>query len=700
MFRSRLLLFLIVTLLQMTGCGVNIHCILSPTITGQPSSQTIAVGERAIFTVAATGTAPMSYQWLKNGVAIPGATRASYLTPVVTPADSGSSFAVTLSNSIGTLTSSSAFLTVNSSAVGNVRFVAPNGSDSNPGTIDQPYKTIQYCATTVTAGSTCEVRAGTYRETVNPNSGITITSYNFETVIVDGSDPITGWSPYQGSIYEVSVSLSADDTNQIFVGSEMMTEARWPNGDDLFHVNWATAQAGTNSGQIVDPKLPAVNWTSAKIHLWSGTNPFGNQTGSVTASSPGRISIDVGQTSTCPSICPTAGGYYYLFGTLGALDAEREWFYDVASKALYFMAPGGVDPNTIDVRAKQRQYAFDLRGKVRVTVRNIAIFASTIATDKSSANNTLDRINAQYVSHFTSLPTASTDPTGSNFSILFVHLGDSGIIVNGTGNTLQNSTITFSAGSGIALEGSNNTIKNNLIYNVDYIGDYASGIVLDGNSNTVQYNTIHDTGRQAIYFNDGVTNQDVGYNDLFNSMMLTRDGAEIYACCEQTGSGTRIHHNWIHDTQSLIKGPGDLSALSGVYFDNGSGGFNVDQNVLWKNQRTNILINGDSDNGSKNINLQNNTIPDSSYEGVISITSVHDCTSTRVVDNRIFVDLNTTKDDMACVISNNGSSAPGATEMSPPPQVGCNFFGCSSGGPPAILDGSISPCPASSFAQP
>ena len=62
---------------------------------------------------------------------------------------------------------------------------------------------------------------------------------------MDGSDPVTGWTQYQGSIYKASVALSSGDTNQVFVGNQMMTEARWPNGNDLFHVNWATLGAGT-----------------------------------------------------------------------------------------------------------------------------------------------------------------------------------------------------------------------------------------------------------------------------------------------------------------------------------------------------------------------------------------------------------------------------------------------------------------------
>jgi hypothetical protein len=691
---------ILLALLLFTGCGWGNYCSLPPSITGQPSAQTIAQSQSAIFTVAASGSAPLFYQWLKNGVAIPGATQPSYVTPATASSDSGSSFSVAVSNAVGSVNSTPASLSVTTSLSTSVRFVAPNGDDSNVGSIDEPYRTIQYCASTVAPGWTCEVRAGTYLETVVPNSGITITSYNFEPVIIDGSDPITGWTPYQGSIYKVSADLNADDTNQIFVGSEMMTEARWPNGNGLFFVNWAHAHAGTDTGHIVDPSLPPVNWTGAKVHLWSGTDPFGHQTGNVTASSAGWITIDVGQSGTCPAICPTSGGFYYLFGTLSALDTENEWFYDPTSLTLYFMAPGGVDPNTIDVRAKRRPYAFDLRGKSGVTIRNISIFASTVVTDASSSNNTLDRLNAQYVSHFTTLPQASNDPDGTAYSILQVHRSDSGIILNGTGNILQNSTISYSAGAGVALEGTGNIVRNNLIHHVDYIGDYTSGIDLDGDDNTVQYNTIHNAGRQGIYVT-AVTGQDISYNNLFASMMLSRDGAEIYACCNQIASATRIHHNWIHDTQSQVGGQGDSNAISGIGIDNGSSGLQVDQNVIWKNQHYNILINGISNNAPSNNNVQNNTLPDSLFDGRIQITFVHDCTQTRLINNRLVVGVQTVYNGTDCVTVDNNSNAPGASEMSTSTGVGCNFDGCSSNGPPDILDGGfVTPCPLTVFARP
>ncbi len=90
---------------------------VAPTITRQPTNQTVTTGQTATFTVAATGTAPLSYQWQKAGAAISGASSASYTTPATTSSDNGTTFSVVVINSAGSITSTSATLTVNPSAV-------------------------------------------------------------------------------------------------------------------------------------------------------------------------------------------------------------------------------------------------------------------------------------------------------------------------------------------------------------------------------------------------------------------------------------------------------------------------------------------------------------------------------------------------------------------------------------------------------
>ena len=54
-------------------------------------------------------------------------------------------------------------------------WVAPNGSDANPGSKEQPYRTVQKAADVLHPGDTCTVRGGKYREAVTirrSNSGM------------------------------------------------------------------------------------------------------------------------------------------------------------------------------------------------------------------------------------------------------------------------------------------------------------------------------------------------------------------------------------------------------------------------------------------------------------------------------------------------------------------------------------------------
>jgi hypothetical protein len=90
---------------------------VAPTIAAQPSSQEVSAGQTATFSVSASGTAPLSYQWLKNNANIGGATAASYTTPATVAGDSGAKFDVVVSNSAGSATSAMATLTVNAATV-------------------------------------------------------------------------------------------------------------------------------------------------------------------------------------------------------------------------------------------------------------------------------------------------------------------------------------------------------------------------------------------------------------------------------------------------------------------------------------------------------------------------------------------------------------------------------------------------------
>ncbi|MBK8793262.1 MAG: DNA/RNA non-specific endonuclease [Holophaga sp.] len=86
----------------------------APAITTQPAAITVTTGKTASFSVTATGTATLTYQWRKNGVNVSGATARTYTTPITTSAFNGVKYQVYITNGYGAITSKSAILTVTS----------------------------------------------------------------------------------------------------------------------------------------------------------------------------------------------------------------------------------------------------------------------------------------------------------------------------------------------------------------------------------------------------------------------------------------------------------------------------------------------------------------------------------------------------------------------------------------------------------
>ena len=171
----------------------------APTISSQPASKTVTVGQTASFSATATGTAPLRYQWQKNGAAISGATSSSYTTPATTSTDNGAMFAVVVSNSVGKVTSSSAKLTVSSA----------------------PAITSQPISKTITAGQTATFAVTAsgpaplsyqWRKNATSISGATAASYTTpsETTADSGAQFSVVVSNTAGSITSNSAALTVN----------------------------------------------------------------------------------------------------------------------------------------------------------------------------------------------------------------------------------------------------------------------------------------------------------------------------------------------------------------------------------------------------------------------------------------------------------------------------------------------------------
>ncbi len=70
-----------------------------PSIIAGPTNRTVLQGSATTFTVVADGTAPLNYQWLKDGAAILGANAASYTITSAQPGDEGN-YSVRVTNAL------------------------------------------------------------------------------------------------------------------------------------------------------------------------------------------------------------------------------------------------------------------------------------------------------------------------------------------------------------------------------------------------------------------------------------------------------------------------------------------------------------------------------------------------------------------------------------------------------------------------
>jgi hypothetical protein len=258
---------------------------LPPTITAQPASQTVTAGQTATFTVVASGTAPLSYQWRKNAANIAGATSASYATPATTSSDSGAQFTVVVSNSAGNVTSSAATLTVNPATVapsittqpvsqsvtaGQTASFSVTAAGTSPlgyqwrknGTVISGATAATYTTTATTAADN-----GTQFTVVVSNSAGSVTS-NAATLTVSAATYLLSASPTSlsfgnvntGSSSTLAVALTNSGNSSVTISSVSTSGAGFtasgvaaaaimsPGQSATLNVNFAPLAAGSVTG--------------------------------------------------------------------------------------------------------------------------------------------------------------------------------------------------------------------------------------------------------------------------------------------------------------------------------------------------------------------------------------------------------------------------------------------------------------------
>lgn len=266
-----------------TSIAATLTVNVPPTISSQPASQTVATGQTATFSVTATGTGTLTYQWKKNGTAISGATSASYTTPATAASDNGAVFTVTITGTSGSVTTSGATLTVN----------APPSITTQP--VSQTVLAGQTATFTVTAAGTAPL---TYQWNKGGAaiSGATSASYTtpatttadngsqFTVTVTNGAGKATS-NAAALTVNAATLLLNANRTSLNFssvnLGSSSILPVTFTNGGNsnvtISNVSISGAgytASGVQTGQIVKPGQAAtlsVTFTPATAGVLAGS---------------------------------------------------------------------------------------------------------------------------------------------------------------------------------------------------------------------------------------------------------------------------------------------------------------------------------------------------------------------------------------------------------------------------------------------
>jgi uncharacterized repeat protein (TIGR03803 family) len=161
-----------------------------PKITRQPISQLVQQGKTVLIGVTATGTKPVTYQWLFNGTNIPGAVKTTLTLPHVNVANAGN-YQIVVANLGGSITSRVAALSVAAAGPPTIASIAPGNGSTNGGT------TVNIIGNFFEAGAT--VKFGT-----SPATSVHVVSQTNITAIIPaaglGSVSVTVINPDGGTV--------------------------------------------------------------------------------------------------------------------------------------------------------------------------------------------------------------------------------------------------------------------------------------------------------------------------------------------------------------------------------------------------------------------------------------------------------------------------------------------------------------------
>lgn len=289
-------------------------------------------------------------------------------------------------------------------------FVSPSGDNSNPGTIQRPYKTIQKAVDNASAGTKIHILPGLYRETVLirksgiPKKPIIIFADPKDrgNVIIAGSES-SGTLQWQQCSQELCADISPSASGHVYTATipweekttsvyekiageiEELPIARSPNWEVTtpwkYHEHWWVAKDSEDNLTTVKDKDNLRNIGDLRggtMFLFDGADRCGIflhpetithhdlSTGTVSFDKPVGFSIFGSQEKGISRYSS-----YYVEGKPQLLDAPGEWYVDAKTKRIYLWSKEERNPEKLNIEISRRSIAFDLSQSSDIVIDGI-----------------------------------------------------------------------------------------------------------------------------------------------------------------------------------------------------------------------------------------------------------------------------------------------------------------------------------------
>ena len=502
-------------------------------------------------------------------------------------------------------------------------YVSPAGQDTNPGTADKPFATLERARDAVRklrsadgkplGGITIWLRAGDYLRTAalelsaadsgTAEAPVVWRTWQDETVRLLGGRTLSGFRPVtdpavlnrlqekaRGAVRQIDLralgiheygamksrGFSRPTTPahcELFCDGKPMTLARWPNEGEWSQIAGFPETQAQNDGH--GGKIGRLE----DGFSFAGDRPLGWKDTSDLwvhgywawdwANSYERVAA-LDREPRLIKTAPPHGLYgfrkgqrFYFLNVLEELDQPGEWFLDRASGVLYFWPPNGSGESSSVAATLSLldQPLLRLSGAAHVTFQGLTLEATRAdaVVIQGGAGNRIRGCTIRNI---------------GNWAVR---------IEGGTGHGVMDCDVFDTGDGGVSLSGGDRQTLapgGHFVDNCHFARQgrwskcYVPAVLMSGVGHRAAHNLIHDHPHCAILF--GGNEHLIEFNEIHHIALETGDVGAIYTGRDWTFRGNRIRHNFIHHTGGV--GMGSM----GVYMDDCVSGTEVFGNVFYK----------------------------------------------------------------------------------------------------------------------